>query len=146
MNPATLQSHTLWATKPTRRRRRRSIIKLAPLIDVVFILLVFFMLATSYLDWRVIPLHTPAQGAVAAPLEGALLVEVRPDGFRLSGEMVAPDELIARIAQAVKGAPERRVLVRPADDVPLQQSVAALDLLEAAGARNVSLIASLEVQ
>ncbi len=30
-------------------RRRRSLISLTPLIDVVFILLVFFMLASSFL-------------------------------------------------------------------------------------------------
>ena len=37
--------------RPTGR-----LISLTPLIDVVFILLVFFMLASSFLDWRSIDL------------------------------------------------------------------------------------------
>ena len=44
-------------------RRRRSPISLTPLIDVVFILLVFFMLASSFLDWRSITLAAPSAEA-----------------------------------------------------------------------------------
>ena len=46
--------------------RRRPLISLTPLIDVVFILLVFFMLASSFLDWRSIDLNAPAQAAAMA--------------------------------------------------------------------------------
>ncbi|WP_085902039.1 ExbD/TolR family protein [Kiloniella majae] len=38
-------------------------ISLTPLIDVVFILLIFFMLASSFLDWRELPI----QGQAAKP-------------------------------------------------------------------------------
>ncbi len=41
--------------------RRRALISLTPLIDVVFILLVFFMLPSSFLDWRAIDLDPPGQ-------------------------------------------------------------------------------------
>ncbi|MEM6945656.1 MAG: biopolymer transporter ExbD, partial [Pseudomonadota bacterium] len=46
-------AHT--ASLPPRlanRPRKRLRISITPLIDVVFILLVFFMLASSFLDWR----------------------------------------------------------------------------------------------
>jgi len=47
-------------------------VPLTPLVDVVFILLVFFMLASSFLDWRVRPVAVagPAAGSVS---EGAVL-------------------------------------------------------------------------
>ncbi|OOC09384.1 ExbD/TolR family protein, partial [Thioalkalivibrio halophilus] len=44
-------------TLDTGRPRRRNLISLTPLIDVVFILLVFFMLASSFLDWRAVELE-----------------------------------------------------------------------------------------
>ena len=66
--------------------RRRPLISLTPLIDVVFILLVFFMLASSFLDWRSIDLNAPAQAAAGPAIEGALLVEIHPDRLLLSGE------------------------------------------------------------
>ena len=51
-----------FATAPSRRR----LISLTPLIDVVFILLIFFMLASSFLDWRAIGLDAPADATAGA--------------------------------------------------------------------------------
>lgn len=120
--------------------RRRALISLTPLIDVVFILLIFFMLASSFLDWRAIELKAPAQAAAGASVEGALLVEVRSDSLRLSGETVSLDGLAARVAERIETEPDQRVLVRPASGVALQQAVAVLDRLKAAGVSELSLI------
>jgi len=124
----------------TPRGRRRPLISLTPLIDVVFILLVFFMLASSFLDWRAIELDAPAQAAASASMEGALLVEVRPDGLRLSGETVSLDALAERVAARLEAKPDQRVLVKPAAGVSLQEAVQVLDRLAAAGAAELSLI------
>lgn len=122
-------------------RRRRASISLTPLIDVVFILLVFFMLASSFQDRRAIELVAPARaGAAGAPMEGALLVEVRPDGLRLSAERVSLDVLVARVGERATGRPDLRVLVKPARGVVLQETVRVLDALAAAGVTGLSLI------
>lgn len=123
-----------------RPRPRRTLISLTALIDVVFILLVFFMLASSFLDWRSIALTAPAAGAQAAAMEGAVLVEVRASGLRLSGRPVALDELDSRIRARLAAKPDQAVFVKPAAGVPLQQAVAVLDRLSAAGAKSLSLI------
>ena len=116
-------------------------IGLTPLIDVVFILLVFFMLASSFRDWRAIELAAPAPGGRSgAPMEGALLVEVRPDGLRLSAEPVSLDVLAARVARRVIGQPDVRVLVKPQRGVVLQETVGVLDALAAAGVAELSLV------
>jgi biopolymer transport protein ExbD len=120
--------------------RRRGLISLTPLIDVVFILLVFFMLASSFLDWRAIDLDAPAQASGASSDEGALLVEVRDADLRLSGKVVTLDALGDQIAEQLRETPERKVLVRPAAGVPLQRAVQVLDRLSAAGAKKISLI------
>jgi biopolymer transport protein ExbD len=121
-------------------RRRRALISLTPLIDVVFILLVFFMLASSFLDWRAIDLAAPARAAAGASMQGALLVEVRRDGVRLSGEAISLHALAARVAAQRAATPERRVLVKPAAGVPLQDAVQVLDRLAQAGVTDLALI------
>ena len=121
-----------------RARRRRTPISLTPLIDVVFILIVFFMLASSFFDWRSIRLDPPAK-AGGGGMTGALLVEVRPDGLRLSGLSVTPDQLAGRIADAISLDPDRRVLVRPGEGVSVQDVVAVVDLLAAHGVSRLSL-------
>ena len=117
-------------------------IGLTPLIDVVFILLVFFMLASSFVDWRAIDLRTPADGhaGTTGAVEGALLVEVRPDGLRFAGELLPIDAVVARVIARLSAAPGTPVLVKPARGVDLQTAVTVLDRLAAAGAANLSLI------
>ena len=121
-------------------RRRRSLISLTPLIDVVFILLLFFMLASSFLDLHSIVLDAPAKGSGAPAVEGALLVDVRLDGVRFAGQYVGMDELVQRVRIALADAPDRRVLVRPAERVKLQDTVRILDALSAAGVTRLSLM------
>jgi biopolymer transport protein ExbD len=121
-------------------RRRRSLVSLTPLIDVVFILLLFFMLASSFLDLHSIVLDAPAEGSGAPAVEGALLVDVRLDGIRFAGRYVGMEELVQRVRIALADAPDRRVLVRPAEQVKLQDTVRILDALSAAGVERLSLM------
>ena len=56
----------------SRLRRRREAgeeadLNLTPMLDVVFILLVFFMLASSLIDWRSISLDPPGSGGAPWP-------------------------------------------------------------------------------
>ena len=67
------------------QRRRRALVSLTPLIDVVFILLLFFMLASNFLDLHSIALDAPTGAAGKPAVEGALLVDVRLDGVRFAG-------------------------------------------------------------
>ncbi len=129
---------TLAATANTKR----PLISLTPLIDVVFILLVFFMLASSFLDWRSIELSTPGSGRTGEALEGTLLIEILPNGLRLSGERLSPDALVQRLQSHIAKAPERRILVRPAEGILMQDTVTLLDRLSAAGITDLSLIAA----
>ena len=123
------------------RPRRRARVSLTPLIDVVFILLVFFMLASSFTDWRSLRLTAAGTGGAAAPgLVGAMLVEVRPGGVRLSGRRMAPDALAARLSARRETHPDTRVLVRPAGGVAMQRVVDLLDRLSAAGIARLDLV------
>ncbi|MFP4684146.1 MAG: ExbD/TolR family protein [Ectothiorhodospira sp.] len=120
--------------------RRRALIGLAPLIDVVFILLVFFMLASSFLDWRLLPLHAASGEAPAAAEQTALRVHIAADGgIRLEGRAMEPDGLTRALSARLAEAPERSVVVQPEGDVPLQRLVAVLDRVRTAGASRVTL-------
>jgi len=116
-------------------RRRRALIGLTPLIDVVFILLIFFMLASRLGDWRGLPVVS-APGGGGGGMAGAVLLELRADGLRLSGAPLDAAALAARLP------PGRRVLLRAGDGVTMQALTALLDRLEALGVRDVTLLAA----
>ncbi len=118
--------------------RRRARIGLTPLIDVVFILLVFFMLASSFLDERAIEVDAPAARLGGSSMEGALLVELRPEGLRLAGRRVTEAQLMAQLAEHAARNANQRVLIKPAKGISLQRAVALLDGVLAAGLTQVS--------
>lgn len=121
-------------------RRRRALISMTPLIDVVFILLIFFMLASSFLNWRVIGLDLPGEGGATPTASTPLLVEVHADGIVLAGERLDLDGLLARVAPTIAEDPEQAVLVRPAPGVPLQDAIRVLDRLATAGVAAMRLV------
>ncbi|MEZ5935166.1 MAG: biopolymer transporter ExbD [Alphaproteobacteria bacterium] len=130
--------HPALASDPARRR---SLVGLTPLIDVVFILLVFFMLASSFADWRTIRLKPPVPTAGGGGLAGAMLIEVDADGgLRLSGVPTTLEEIGARIEPLLGRRPDLRVVVKPAADTPLQPVVSLLDRLNAAGVTDMTFI------
>lgn len=137
--PAATPARTGFAE--SARARRRSLISLTPLIDVVFILLVFFMLASSFADWRAIDLTQPVTGGGGEPMTGAILVDIRSDGVRMSGLPVSAAEMQAQAADHLERSPDRLFIVRPAEGVPLQRAISVMDTLNAAGVTRLSLTA-----
>lgn len=121
--------------RPTAR-----LISLTPLIDVVFILLVFFMLASSFLDWRSVDL-TVSSGVSAAPAtDRAILVSLQADGsLRIGAAPVAKQNVRAVLAEKFAGDLTKRMVIRSEAGVPLQSAVDILDIARAMGAKNVSL-------
>ncbi|AHK78727.1 biopolymer transporter ExbD [Ectothiorhodospira haloalkaliphila] len=121
--------------------RRRALISLTPLIDVVFILLIFFMLASSFLDWSAVPLSTPsAQQTPAVVDEPPLSVRIFVDsGVRIEGEAVERDAIRSVVRQYLDDQPERTVVVQPEGGVPLQQVVDVLDEVRHANPRSMRL-------
>ncbi|WP_242467680.1 ExbD/TolR family protein [Thiocapsa imhoffii] len=119
---------------------RRRLVSLTPLIDVVFILLVFFMLASSLTPWQAVELEAPATASAGTPLLGAWLVRIRADGLDLNAEPIAPAALSAQVATRAQHDPTQAILVQPAAGVSLQELVDLLDLLRQAGATQLTLL------
>lgn len=108
---------------------------LAPLLG-----LVFFMLASSFLDWRAFPLGLPPADATPDPNTNPVVVNVGAGGsLRIDGRTVAPDGLVERIGSLRGDEPEHAVVVQPAGDATVATTVEVLDRLRAAGVAGVSL-------
>lgn len=120
----------------------RPLISLTPLIDVVFILLVFFMLASSFLDWQAVDLRITGTTASEAAEARALVIRLESDGTLSSGgRPLEPAALSRLVADRLEARPDLEVVLAPAAGVPLQRAVDVLQQVRAAGADNVSLSA-----
>ena len=119
---------TRQALMPMRRHRRSGRMSLTPLIDCVFILLVFFMLQTNFLRPRAIE-FTQAAGSAGAAAETTMIgVELHANGsVWLNGAESSMGALRAYAAKISEPA-ETRVMLAVDPDVLLQQAVDVIDL------------------
>ena len=122
------------ADQAVRRRR----VGLTPMIDVVFLLLVFFMLAARFGTPGAVTL-TAAGGGGAVYDGPPRLVELTGDGIRLNGVAVTQAALPAALAPLMTD-PGDVVLLRPRDGATVQALVALSDTLRDAGLTHLAVI------
>ncbi len=114
-------------------------LNVTPLIDVVFILLVFFMLATNFAAFRLIRVDTPQETEVTNTAEGAIVIELGADGaMTFDTRSIEAAALYGEVAAIIAIDPGRPFLIRPNVGVPLQDAIRAYDTARAAGAVAVS--------
>jgi biopolymer transport protein ExbD len=123
----------------------KPLISLTPLIDVVFILLIFFMLASSFMDWRSIEISVASAGGQtsANPEKPLVLYTYQSGEVRIAGNGAttdAPQTVAAAIAilQAQDTDMTRPILLKPAEEVTLQTSVQILEAFTKSGFAKVS--------
>lgn len=124
----------MFAFAAPRPRRRPS---LTPMIDVVFLLLVFFMLAARFGQDQAIPL---AIGGGVSDWSGPpRLVEIYPEGQRLNGIPADPEALVTALAGLVTETTDP-IVVRPRDGASLQRLVDVMEVLSTAGFTGLVLV------
>ena len=116
--------------------RKAASIGLTPLIDVVFILLVFFMLATRFIDLARQPLSVAVTGEPRAANEQVLFIRVLDESLiELNGERLTLEQAGESLA---KQAPQP-VYVDSDGEASLQAVLRVTDLLQASGQTEVHL-------
>ena len=125
-------------------------ISLVSMIDVLMIMLVFFMVTSTFLDLDMLPLAAPeaeAAGAANAdagpPGEAPRIVLVRiggDGGLRLGGRRVPPDALVPALADALSERPGAAVSILASGHARTSDLVLVMDAALAAGAPTIRLL------
>lgn len=107
-------------------------ISLTPLIDVIFILLIFFMLASRLSAWHDIDISIASESGVPQQTTGELhrVTLLAGGGMLLDDETLSAATLAARLGVLPEDA---RLVVDPAAGVTLESAVRVLDMASGAG-------------
>jgi biopolymer transport protein ExbD len=107
------------------RRKTSRMPNLTPLIDVVFLLLVFFMLTSHFIREEAIPLSLPTADS-GAPLTDE--------------EVIGPEALEDRLRQELRSRANKKIRLRGDRVASLGTTVNVLDAARKAGADGVDIV------
>ncbi len=126
-----------------RMRGKEMGINMSPLIDLVFLLLIFFMVTTSFVRETGIDVQRPTASTATLTENGNILVGISKDGtLHFDGKKIDLRSLRSHITRALAENPEGSVVI-VADKVSYTGLVIqVMDQCRLAGAKRVSLAAS----
>lgn len=127
-----------------RTRPIRPVISLVPMVDVMLILLVFFMVTSTYLNLDMIPADQHQDQAASqttdSPTE-TILIRLAADGTMvMNGASQSAASLYARLADKLATSPRLQVLLLPSGRSNMQALISAMDTITNAGVTRMRVV------
>ena len=129
-----------------RRRRHEGVLELTPLIDVIFLLLIFFMVSTSFVVNREITIKLPESTSAASESKDQQLIMLvdAAGGFLIAGNLYR-DTSVEALAEVLRGQLSGQTADRVSIRLDVDEAtdyrfvIKAMDVCRAAGISDVRL-------
>lgn len=122
------------------RARIHSHLDIAPLIDIVFLLLVFFMLTSTFMVPEAIELELPESSSATVTDITPIIVSLDQTGqLALNGERIEQEQLRGAIEALLKQDADSAITLKSDARTEVQQLLAVMDEIRAAGGTDVAL-------
>ena len=123
------------------RKRRSPVLVIVSLIDILAILLIYFIVTTTFkknIPQLKIALPESKSAAAAENKEEPLMLEVKDEQtMQLDGRPVTMEALAAELRSANEANPARGIALQADESVPFRVIVGIIDALRDAGIRNL---------
>ena len=121
------------------RVERRVTLDMSPLMDIVFLLLIFFLVTTTFLPDSGMELELPeSTTSSASELTPTIITVAQDGGIQLDGRDLSVEELESAV-RALPAADRQRITVRADQRVDYGVIVGVIDALRNAGVEGLSL-------
>jgi biopolymer transport protein ExbD len=116
--------------------------QVVPMIDILFLLLCFFLASQVYSQWEQeidVKLPTAQTGQIPQRLPGEIIINIMKDGSVIINKQVLDnDRLVALLAKVVKLFPGQPVLIRADNKTSYESVIKVLDLCRTVDIWNIS--------
>ncbi len=114
---------------------------LTPLIDVVFLLLIFFMLTTTFINLESrIKVNLPTGDfAAAEPSENITLTITENNTIYFNGKLIDPLKITENVATELENDPEKLVILEADKNVLHGKVIRVMDLIKKGGADRIAI-------
>ncbi len=112
-------------------------LEMTPLIDMVFLLLIFFLVATTFhqteREMQIALPHAAFSGPISTALR-EIIINVDAEGtIIVSGRTIEPDDLRALVEDSITANPDQKVTVRGDRNTAYANIVRVLDICKSGG-------------
>lgn len=120
--------------------KKEPTIMIIPMIDIVFFLLVFFMVGTLYMNTeQQIPLNLPSTStSTAKSIEPIIITLTTSHKLYIHNREISADNLSQEVQDIVRTTPRQAFVIRASKDVYYNEVIALLDMLKVNGAKYIS--------
>ena len=122
----------------SRKKKVSVYLNIAPLIDVVFLLLIFFMLSSHFVTQPGIKLTLPtAVTAKVHPEEDIVIFITEDNELYLNEKQVSLDNLLEKLRMEVEKVKKKTVIIRADEKIDLGLAVKVMDIAKQAEAEGL---------
>ena len=120
--------------------KKEPTIMIIPMIDIVFFLLVFFMVGTLYMNTeQQITLNLPSTStSTAKSIEPIIITLTTSHKLYIDNREISADNLSQEVQDIVRTTPRQAFVIRASKDVYYNEVIALLDMLKVNGAKYIS--------
>ena len=126
------------------RRKSESEVNLTPMLDVVFIMLIFFIVTASFVKESGIEISRPGASTAVRKERGNILIAISAnDQIWMNRRQVDPRALRANIERAHAENPQGAVIIQADKAAKTGLLVQVMDAARSAGVKDISLAADI---
>jgi biopolymer transport protein ExbD len=126
------------------RRKSESEVNLTPMLDVVFIMLIFFIVTASFVKESGIEISRPGASTAVRKERGNILIAISAnDQIWMNRRQVDPRALRANIERAHAENPQGAVVIQADKEAKTGLLVQVMDAARSAGVKDISLAADI---
>lgn len=119
-----------------------STIDMTPMLDIVFIMLIFFIVTTSFVKESGVTVSRPSAQTAAEDKKGNIMVAIKPNGeIWIDKRAVDVRSVRANIEKLKAESPESGVVIQADTDARTGILVQVMDQIRLAGVSNISIAA-----
>lgn len=128
-----------------KKQAQQTGFQMAPMIDIMFLLLIFFMAAAMYAQWETkmdVTVPTASSGVRAGRQQGEVIVNIDPDGtVVVNGFTLDRDQLLQRLSKVAELYPDQAIIIRADRTTQHDHVMSVLDICRQAGIWNIAFAA-----